>query len=63
MITKVRERSRYGRFCNVLGELVGETPTRYIYGLRGGSTAFVSKHSPAIHVEPCKVCPPDLSPG
>jgi hypothetical protein len=53
----------YGRLCNVLGELGGETPTRYIYGRRGGANAFVSKRSPAIHIEPCKACPPDLSPG
>ena len=61
MTAKIRERS-HGRFCNVLGELVGETPTRYIYGLRGGATAFVSKRSPAIHIKPCKACP-DSSPG
>jgi hypothetical protein len=63
MIAKIRERSRHGRFCNVLGELVGETPTRYIYGLRSGATAFVSKRSQAIHIEPCNACPPDLSAG
>jgi hypothetical protein len=63
MITKVRERSRHRRFCNVLGDLVGETPTLYIYGLSRGARAFVSKRSPAIHIEPCKACPPDLSPG
>jgi hypothetical protein len=63
MITKVRERSRYRRFCNVLGDLVGETPTLYIYGLSSGARAFVSKRSPAIHIELCKACPPDLSPG
>jgi hypothetical protein len=58
----IRERSRYRRFCNVLGELVGETPTLYIYGLPMGAKAFVSKRSPAIHIEPCKACPPDFSP-
>jgi hypothetical protein len=63
MITRIRERSRYRRFCNVLGELVGETPTLYIYDLPSGAKAFVSKRSSAIHIEPCKACPPDLSPG
>jgi hypothetical protein len=55
-MTQVRERSRYGA-CNVLGELAGETATRYIYRLRGGETAFVLKRTVAIHLKPCKTCP------
>jgi transposase-like protein len=54
-MTQVRERSRYGA-CNVLGELAGETATRYIYRLRGGETAFVLKRTVAIHLNPCKTC-------
>jgi hypothetical protein len=49
----VRESSRFG-FCYALGELIGETPTRYIYRNRA-VTAFVCK-SPTIHLAPCKVC-------
>ena len=55
MITTVREASRFGR-CNLLGELVDETSTRYVYRRRHG-TAFVDKRSPTIHVEPCEGCP------
>ena len=40
-MVQVRESSRFG-FCYALGELIGETPTRYIYRNRAG-TAFVSK--------------------
>ena len=54
MITKVRERLRLGA-CQVLGELVGETATRYIYRRRS-LTAFVNKRSPSIHIVPCKTC-------
>jgi hypothetical protein len=42
-MVQVRESSRFG-FCYALGELIGETPTRYIYRNRAG-TAFVSKGS------------------
>jgi hypothetical protein len=52
-MVRVREKSRFG-FCYALGELIGETPTRYIYRNRAG-TAFVSK-SPTIHLPPCAVC-------
>jgi hypothetical protein len=55
-MTQVRERSRYGA-CNVLGELAGETATRYIYRLRGGETAFVLKRTVAIHLKPCNTNP------
>jgi hypothetical protein len=53
-MTHVRESSRFG-FCYALGELIGETPTKYIYRNRAG-TAFVSKSAPSIHLKPCKVC-------
>jgi hypothetical protein len=52
-MVQVRESSRFG-FCYALGELIGETPTRYIYRNRA-VTAFVCK-SPTIHLAPCKVC-------
>lgn len=56
MITSVREASRFGS-CNLLGELVAETSTRYIYRRRHTSqTAFVDKGSPSIHIEPCQTC-------
>jgi hypothetical protein len=48
MITSVREGSHIGP-GNVLGDLVGETATRYIYRRRD-VTAFVNKRSPAIHI-------------
>jgi hypothetical protein len=54
MTTSVREGSRFGP-CYVLGELIGESATRYIYSNRAG-TAFVDKRSPAIHLAPCPVC-------
>ena len=41
--------------ANVLGELIRETATRYVYRNRAG-TAFVRKNSPSIHVAPCEVC-------
>jgi hypothetical protein len=53
-MTHVRENLRFGP-CNVLGELVGETATRYVYRNRAG-TAFVSKRLPSIHLAPCQVC-------
>jgi hypothetical protein len=52
-MVQVRESSRFG-FCYALGELIGETPTRYIYRNRAG-TAFVSKGS-LIHLAPCTGC-------
>jgi hypothetical protein len=52
-LVHVRESSRFG-FCYALGELIGETPTQYIYRNRA-VTAFVCK-SPTIHLAPCKVC-------
>jgi hypothetical protein len=53
-MTYVREGTRFGP-CFVLGELIGETTTKYIYRNRAG-TAFVSKSAPSIHVTPCAVC-------
>jgi hypothetical protein len=53
MTTSVREGARFGP-CYVLGELIGESATRYIYSNRAG-TAFVSKSS-SIHIAPCPVC-------
>jgi hypothetical protein len=42
----------------MLGELVGETDTRYIYRRRHTSqTAFVDKRSPSIYIKPCEACP------
>jgi hypothetical protein len=54
MTTSVRECSRFGPCC-VLGHLVSETATKYIYRNRGGS-AFVSKDSPTVHIAPCSAC-------
>jgi hypothetical protein len=51
-MVQVREKSRFGP-CYALGELIGETVSRYIYRNRG---AFVSKSS-SIHLAPCQVCP------
>ena len=52
-MTHVREKSRFGP-CYALGELFGETATRYFYRNRAG-TAFVSKSS-SIHLAPCQMC-------
>jgi hypothetical protein len=43
-----------GYVDQALGELIGETATRYIYRNLAG-TAFVSKSS-SIHLAPCPVC-------
>jgi hypothetical protein len=53
----VREKSRFGPYA--LGELIGETTSRYIYRNRAG-TAFVSKSS-SIHLAPCEVCAPQIA--
>ena len=53
-MTHVRESSRFG-FCYALGELIGETASRYIYRTRAG-VAFVSKNAPLIHIAPCAGC-------
>jgi hypothetical protein len=53
-MTYVRESSRFG-FCYALGELIGETASRYIYRTRAG-VAFVSKNAPLIHIAPCAGC-------
>jgi hypothetical protein len=52
-MVQVREKSRFGP-CYALGELIGETASRYIFRNRAG-TAFVSKSS-SIHLAPCQVC-------
>lgn len=52
-MVQVRESSRFGP-CYALGELIGETATRYIYRNRAG-VAFVSKSS-LIHLAPCGGC-------
>ena len=57
-MVQVRESSRFG-FCYALGELIGETPTRYIYRNRAG-IAYVSKGS-LIHVPPPPGCVDDES--
>jgi hypothetical protein len=55
MPATVRERSPFGP-CNLLGELVHETPTRYyVYRRPNGVTAFACKRS--LHLEPCPACP------
>jgi hypothetical protein len=54
MTTSVREGSRFGP-CYVLGDLIGDTATKYIYRNRAG-TAFVRKNSPSIHLAPCAAC-------
>lgn len=52
----IRQATRFGA-CNVLGELVRETSTRYIYQPRGdASEAFADKRTPGIHLEPCSSC-------
>ncbi len=57
MTTMVRESHPLGR-CTLLGDLIDETCTRYVYRRRFGDTlAFVDKRSPTIHVIPCKTCP------
>ena len=53
-MVQVREELRFGP-CYALGELIGETATRYIYSNRAG-TAFVDKGSPSIRIAPCPVC-------
>ena len=49
-MVQVRESSRFGP-CYALGELIGESATRYLYRNRAG-VAFVSKSS-LIHLAPC----------
>ena len=50
----VRETSPLGP-CNVLGPLVRETKTRFVYCPHPGQIAF-ARRSPRIHLEPCKCC-------
>ena len=47
----VRETSPLGP-CNVLGPLVRETKTRFVYCPHPGQIAF-ARRSPRIHLEPC----------
>ena len=55
--TMVRESHFVGQ-CSLLGDLIDETCTRYVYRRRFGDTlALVDKRSPKIHVVPCKTCP------
>jgi hypothetical protein len=51
----VRETSTFGP-CNVLGPLVRETKTRFVYCPHPGQIAF-ARRSPRIHLEPCRCCP------
>ena len=51
----VREGSSLGP-CNVLGPLVRETKTRFVYCPHRGQIAFAQR-SPRVHLEPCKCCP------
>ena len=55
MSVVVREASPRGP-CNVLGPLVSETKTRFVYSPRRGQIAF-ARRSPRIHLKPCKCCP------
>ena len=49
----VREACGFGGPCAVLGTLVSETSTRYIYRRRpDGPIAFAYKRSPALHIGP-----------
>ena len=52
-MVQVREKSRFGP-CYALGELIGETASRYIYRNLAG-IVFVSKSS-SIHLAPCQAC-------
>jgi hypothetical protein len=55
-VVVVREASQFGP-CNLLGELVNETATRYIYRRRhDAQVSFVDKRSPSIHVKACRTC-------
>jgi hypothetical protein len=55
-VVVVREASQFGP-CNLLGELVHETATRFFYRPRSdGPIAFVNKRSPLIHVNACRTC-------
>jgi hypothetical protein len=55
--TMVRESHPLGQ-CTLLGDLIDETCTRYVYRRRFGDTlALVDKRPPTIHVVPCKTCP------
>ena len=57
MTTMVRESHPLGQ-CSLLGDLIDETCTRYVYRRRFGDTlALVDKRAPTIHVVPCKTCP------
>ena len=54
----VREACGSGGPCAVLGTLVSETSTRYIYRRQpAGPIAFACKRWPALHIEPCNSCP------
>ena len=56
MVVFVREISAFGR-CNVLGELVRETSTRYHYRRDSDfRIAFVLKRTRGIHIQPCNTC-------
>ena len=54
-MVQVREGSRLW-CCNVLGELVGESKTRFTYRTPIGRIGFV-KRWPSVHLEPCRKCP------
>ena len=52
--TMVRESHPLGQ-CSLLGDLIDETCTRYVYRRRFGDTlALVDKRSPTIHVVPAR---------
>ncbi len=55
-VVVVREASQFGP-CNLVGELVNETTTRYTYRRRSDAqVSFVDKRSGAIHVKACRAC-------
>jgi hypothetical protein len=51
----VRQANPYGGPCNLLGPLVRETKTQYVYHRAYGPDAFINKR--LVHLAPCKCCP------
>jgi hypothetical protein len=50
----VRQANHYGGPCNLLGALVRETKTQYVYHRAHGPDAFLSKR--LVHLAPCPCC-------
>jgi hypothetical protein len=51
----VRQANPYGGPCNLLGSLVRETKTQYVYQRAHGLDAFINKRF--VHLAPCPCCP------